>query len=113
MPTELRRIVFTNDELRQALSNQRVEGRPVIPFGQIQSANFLEESRAELLIKIYDHSSDKHHEAVLSSTVVAAALMSYCIAQRVPLPRSARKSIAISGDNVALDLRSDGKAEPG
>src|SRR5690349_16198772 len=108
MPTELRRIVFTNDELRHALAGQRVDGRPVIPFGQIQSARFIGDSRDELMLRIYDHTTDKHHEAVLSSTLIAAALMSYCITQRVPLPRSARKSIAISGDNVALDLRTEG-----
>ncbi|HZS82467.1 MAG TPA: hypothetical protein VFA50_06330 [Stellaceae bacterium] len=110
MPTELRRIVFSNEELRQALNTQRIEGRLVIPFGQIQSASFMEKTRGDVLLKIYDNNADKHHEVVLGNTFVAAALMSYCIAARIPLPRNAKKSISISGDNVALDLRTEAKA---
>jgi hypothetical protein len=108
MPTELRRIVFTNEELRQALNAQRIDGRPAVPFGQVQAARFMEKTQGDVLVKIYDNTGDKHHEVILGNTFVAAALMAYCITIGVPLPRSAKKSIAISGDNIALDLRTEG-----
>ncbi len=108
---ELRRIVFSQDELRQALHGQRIDGRVVLPVGAIQSASFLEGSDANVMLRIYDEQSDKHHEIVLPNAFVAAALMGFCIQSKVPLPRSARKSIAIAGQNIALDLRTDGKRD--
>ena len=101
---ELRRIVFSQDELRQALHAQRMDGKVVLPIGIIQSASFLEGSDANVMLHIYDEQHDQRHEIVLPNAFVAAALMGFCIQRKVPLPRNARKSIAIAGQNIALEF---------
>jgi hypothetical protein len=108
MPTEFRRIVFTNAELRQALDASRDPVRVPVPEGQLQSVKFVDETRENLIVSIHvmDCEADRVERRSLPASFVAAALIKHCMAIRVPLPRGAQKSLVISGDNIALELRS-------
>jgi hypothetical protein len=109
MPTEFRRIVFTNAELRAALDGHRGEGIPALPGGTVLAVRFGDETRDRLVVSIGEGGLPSRQEADVPTNAVAAALMKYCIAQRIPMPRRAQKAIVISGDNLALDLRSAAK----
>jgi hypothetical protein len=109
MPTELRRIVFSNDELREALDAYLLSRQESMPVGYIKSAKFGRDG-GDLALSLYDRSADKTHEVVLSASHIAAALIRYCFSHHVPLPRHAAKSISVCGDNVALDVRRGSRA---
>ena len=108
MPTEFRRIVFSNAELRQALDASRDPARVPVPEGQLQSVKFVDETREKVIVSVLvvDCEADRVEKRSLPASFVAAALIKHCMAVRVPLPRGAQKSLAMSGDNIALELRS-------
>src|SRR3954467_8090639 len=99
MPSELRRIVFSNDELRQALDAYYLGIGKSLPVGYVRSARFAADP-AQIVITIYDRREDQTHEAALNAAQVAAALIKFCFAHRIPIPKHAQKSLALSGDNV-------------
>jgi len=109
MPSEFRRIVFTNAELQEALVDFPALEQVVLPAGKLQSARFNDQTRDTLVIDVYDAKSGQVRDAVLPTHFVAATLVRYCIAKRIPIQRSAQKALTISGDNIALDLRSVSK----
>jgi hypothetical protein len=103
MPTELRRIVFTNSELRQALDAHLAHGTAKLPFELLDSVKFVDDKENEIAVTTSVGGGTV--ETVLSTALVAAALIKFCMATGVRLPRAAKKSISLSGDNLALDLR--------
>jgi hypothetical protein len=108
MPTELRRIVFSKTGLREALAGtSNVE----LPAGKLQAVRFDDDDRNRLAIEFTDPAADQTHKClVLTTPFVAAALLRYCIAKRIPVQRSAQKALSMYGDNLALDLRSTSQA---
>jgi hypothetical protein len=106
MPTEFRRIVFSNMELREALISHRNEEKVVLPTGALRTVRFVDESRDRLAVGVHDPSTDQVTNVEVATPFVAAALLRYCIARRIPIQRSAQKSLTLAGENVALDLRS-------
>ena len=110
MPTEFRRIVFNNLELHEALRGHP-DPKAQLPGGRLLTIRFEDEGRNQLAIEFHDPLRGQPPETVtLATPFVAAALLRYCIAKRIPVQRSAQKSLSISGDNIALDLRSPSKA---
>lgn len=109
MPSEVRRVVFTRDELLESLREQRGDTQGMLPPGQLTGVRFADDSHNLLTLSIIEPDREKAAEAVLSAASVAAALIRYCMRLRIPLPRDAQKSIALSGDNIVLDLRTPPK----
>jgi hypothetical protein len=103
MPTELRRIVFTNRELRQALDSNLAHGAAKPPSDSLDSVKFVDDKENEIVVTTSVGGGTV--ETVLGTALVAAALIKFCMATGVRLPRAAKKSISLSGDNLALDLR--------
>ena len=110
MPTEFRRIVFSNAELQEAIVTYPGEGKTALGNGALRSVRFADENRDRLVVGMHDASNPEMQERTLATPFVAAALLRYCIAKRIPIQRSAQKSLTVSGDNIALDLRSASKA---
>src|ERR1700692_1945757 len=102
MPSEFRRIVFGNAELRQAIDSY---DRKSLPPGRLQSVKFRDDARDHLVLGLRAEGSDDMASVVLSTSIVAVSLIRYCISTHVPLPRDAQKALTMSGDNVALELQ--------
>jgi hypothetical protein len=113
MPTEFRRIIFSNAELREALVGYRGDEQVTLPQGHIRGVRFSSDAQDRLVVATYDPLGDKLVENDLQAALVAAALLRYCIARRIPIQRSAQKSLVLAGENVALDLRSAAKGTDG
>jgi hypothetical protein len=103
MPTELRRIVFTNSELHEALDANLAHGTAKFPSASLDSVRFVDDRENEIVVTTSVGGDTV--ETVLGTARVAAALIKFCMATGVRLPRAAKKSISLSGDNLALDLR--------
>ncbi len=106
MPSEFRRIVFGNAELRLAIDSY---DKSSLPPGQLQSVKFRDGARDQLVLGLRADGSDDVTPVVLSTAIVAVSLIRYCISTRVPLPRDAQKALTMSGDNIALELQTGSK----
>lgn len=104
MPTEYRRIVFPNRELRQALLAYETDAGHAVPPGEIVALAVLDSPAAVVRITLLDAAQNITYSADFTTAHVAEALIRYCLDTRVPLPRDSRKSLRLMGDNLALDI---------
>jgi hypothetical protein len=105
VPIEMRRVVFTSDEFRDALRDYGGDAQVKLPAGNFKSVAFNDDSHKELTASISPPGAEATTDVVLSSAAVAATLLKYCMQLGIPLPRSAQKSISLSGTNIVLDFR--------
>jgi hypothetical protein len=104
MPTELRQLVFSADELAQALSamSEAVPGR--LPAGDIIMCQVVESPDLHVNVKVLPEGSPDLQNIHLDSAFVGASLVKFCLDRKIPLPSgSVRHLQAISG-NIALNL---------
>ncbi len=81
-----------------------------LPQGMILSCTPVVEDKVAVRLHVMDQASGETQVAPLSSELVAAALLRYCIKHHIPIPRNAAKSIQIHGDQISLDVRIKGRA---
>jgi hypothetical protein len=105
LPTELRRIVFSHDEFRQALDTHLGQQRTKLPAGRIASVGFAGDDRGEVVLEIHDRRKGLDQLVSVTASHVAAALLRYCFNNGVPMPKDAQKSLVIAGDNIALEIK--------
>lgn len=104
MPTEYRRMVFPNRELRQALTQYGGEGRDPFPPGDIISVSLPKGGGDTVQVTVLDTARNVTFTADFPVAQIAAALIRYCIENKVPIPKKSRKSLRLMGDNLALDI---------
>lgn len=99
MPKELRKLVFTRDELQAAAVAFCYREGMKLPKGMLQSIAF-EDEHAVLNFSVI---SEKGPSRIrLTRDQVAAAIIRYCRSLRIPIPRLAQKIVNPDGDGIAL-----------
>lgn len=103
MPTEVRRLVFSNTELYAALDQYLSRTGTKLPVGSIVQirADAVHDS---IQIDVCHGGSKSVDIVKLQARQVGGALIGYCIANQIPLPRGFGKSLIITGDNIALEM---------
>lgn len=107
MPREDRRITFSYDEVYKAifaLCVQREVRKP--PAGIIKAVDLMPGDHARINIRIENpltHDPPSIMEYGLD--YLAAALMLYCRTCRIPLPKTAEKSVELAPDGVVLRVQ--------
>lgn len=107
MPTELRRLVFSNSQLRAALDNYKRVAPEIAPRGRIVSVSLMHDRPdPKVSVSYRDDSAGSDGDAALElePKSVAAALVLYCMEFDVPVPRNARKKLTMMGDNICLEI---------
>jgi|SRR5579883_418478 hypothetical protein len=101
MPTEMRRIVFSGEELRAALDGHRVRPERPLPPGVIAALRM----EGDGLVIDIAGAETPPVSVSLKAAEVGAALVNYCRHCKIPVPKKATKSLALAGDRLALDVR--------
>ena len=110
MPSEFRQVRFSNSELIEILSDYNQVAQNKLPEGKIVSCTPVAEAEVAVCLELVDQSSGETQIASLAPELVAAALLRYCIRQRILMPRGATKTIKIHGDEISLNVRIKGQA---
>lgn len=103
MPTEVRRLVFSNTEFYGALDQYLSRTGATLPLGSIVQVR-TDTIHDAVTIDIRRNGSTQTEAVNLSARQVGGALIGYCINNQIPLPRGFSKSLIITGDNVALEM---------
>lgn len=109
MPAETRRVIFTKNELIEAIYDYNQVAQKKLPPGMVVSCVPVSEARVALRLELYDQKNDATEVVEFSPEVTAAALLRYCIRNRIPIPKNATKSIQVLGEDIALAIRMPGK----
>jgi hypothetical protein len=105
MPTELRHIVFTTNEVLRSVTQYRHRRREPLPQGTI--SNLKIEDRPDVHVVIYITSDDRKtsQEVVFQGAELAAALVMYCIERKIPLPAArAKKTLRVFDKQLGLEV---------
>ena len=93
MPTERRRIIFSDDEIvSAALAHCRASGIPV-PDADVEELSIETDDHCGLLLTFAVDTPDQIDEVRIDADSLLAALVSYCRTQSVPLPNAAVKRL--------------------
>lgn len=114
MPTEHRCIEFSRQEVLTAIAEYNKMASTKIPPGTLKHVTFRDDGGVVADMELYDVDG-KAFTHVLKEKHLAAALLSFCLREKIPMARRAEKSLLIMGDSLALNLviRARPPAPPG
>ncbi|HYC05333.1 MAG TPA: hypothetical protein VED40_18715 [Azospirillaceae bacterium] len=102
MPTEIRHIIFANDEIIRAVVEYHKRTANPLPAGSVvRSAPEKYEDQIRLVLQI-DIDSGMRQTLIIEEATFAAALIFFCMQNKIPLPATAAKSLQFVGEQVAL-----------
>ena len=105
MITEFRRLIFSADELRKAIETFDRGKDARLPVGAIDEITIASDPEISVTARVRGGPSDTPpNEVRLDANYVAAAMLFYCSRCRIPVPKSAKKTLEIEGDCLALSL---------
>lgn len=105
MLIEVRKLVFSDELLQQALLNLCEKEGLEVPNSQIQKVRFTPAKpggKASVVIEFVTANPDKPFEVNLSEDFVLSAMILSCKEFGVPLPRDASKSIQLTDQGLAM-----------
>ena len=107
MPNEMRKIIFTADELQAALVNYALRTKKKLPNATIN--NILVEGKEGVTATIvYMRDGTEEPKSVeFTPNDVAAALILYCSTRQIPLPRDAKKVVVPIEGSVGMIIKID------
>ena len=93
MPTERRRIIFSDDEVVDAaLAHCRATGIPV-PDAEVEHRSVADNGDCGLVLQFAVSSPDQADEVEVDAAAMLTALVAFCRMQSIPLPRAAAKRL--------------------
>ena len=104
MPTENRTLAFSNQELAEALGAHSSITKQPFANGLVESVDFEQDPRPVFKITVQDRHIARKTKVMLEPVHIAAALINYCRAKRVPLPRKAKKTLTVEHGRVVLNI---------
>ena len=102
MPTEFRHIIFSRDELLEAIKGYRKRRRDPLPPGSILNYSIEEEPNLHVLLRVAPDRSDEPVQLVFEKDELVNALIMFCIDQSIPMPIESAKFLQLFGKSVGL-----------
>ena len=105
MPSEVRIIVFTSQDVLQAITEFSKTLESPLFRGKPTDIFVRKKREAGFAVVEVDRDGSGTVETVdLDASHLAASLISYCRSAHIPLPRSAKKELDVLGDQIVLRL---------
>ena len=110
MPTELRKIKFSQRELLEAFE-QRPDNLPgnseAVPPGAVRGVHVFQKfgGGVKVLLDIEDAKEGRLKRFNLNAEFISEILLHYCAGLNIPVARSAEKYLEVIGDNLALSQK--------
>ncbi|MBC8267488.1 MAG: hypothetical protein H8E36_01940 [Rhodospirillaceae bacterium] len=102
MPKELRKLVFDDAELRAAAYDYCLRNSVNIPQAPVDEILVSDNDASVLVLRFSSGDSNDPKEVPLSRDQVGAALIKFCSANKIPLPRVAQKILKVDGQEVSM-----------
>ena len=107
MPNEMRKIVFTAEELQAALVNYALRTNKKLPNATINNI-LVEEKEGVTATIVYMRDGTEEAKSVeFTPNDVAASIILYCNTRQIPLPREAKKVVVPIEDSVGMIIKID------
>ncbi|SVD36882.1 uncharacterized protein METZ01_LOCUS389736, partial [marine metagenome] len=107
VPNEMRKIVFTADELQAALVNYALRTNKKLPNATINNILVEEKEGVTATIVYMRDGTDEAKSVEFTPNDVAAAIILYCNTRQIPLPRDAKKVVIPIEGSVGMIIKID------
>ncbi len=104
MVTEFRRLVFSTEELLNALEIFRADKGAGLPAGRIRQVTIVEDPAIGAKVRLTEHVSDDEQEVVVDGGMLAAVMINFCMGKKIPIPKAAKKTVVKAGEGLALSF---------
>lgn len=113
MIVDSRHIMFSPEAIREAVKTYRALFPAKQPPGLLGPIVVRSAEPLTLGIKVQAMGSSVYREVEMDENEIAAMLIVFCRKLKIPLPRTANKSIELDGDNIALSVSKAMMMQPG
>lgn len=104
MPAEVRNIIFSHEEIFNAINLFESPDIPRLQEGKILSISVDSGDEDHLCVNLFSYSRDAERQIHITYANFGAILLNYCIRLKIPMAKKASKSIKMMGDHVSLEL---------
>jgi hypothetical protein len=104
MLREIRSILFSQQELENAVKLFHNSVQAILPSGKIISFEVAGENEPTLNVNVMAEPEGEMSAVKMGTAHLAAAMLNYCIKNGIPVPRRAKKKIELIEGNLALTL---------
>lgn len=108
---ELRCIVFNEQEVANAILDRRRRRREPLPIGQIAGIGVETANGLRVILHLLQDDGTMDHESV-GETDTMAAVISYCMSRKIPLPVESDKFLFLVNGALALMITMNFNRQP-
>ena len=102
MPAELRKLIFSEAELRAAMVNFALRNDMRVPAANIDKVDIDDEEDLTITLCFTSDDPAKDKDLVFNKEQIMAGVILYCRNYSIPLPRVGRKVLAKDGNTVTM-----------
>jgi len=102
LPKELRKLGFSEDELRAAAFDYCLRTNLAIPQAPLEALEVGDDPEATVTLKFDTMHTADEKEVKLSRDQVGAALIRFCSDHKIPLPRHGQKVLQVQNGEISL-----------
>ncbi|MGF1626194.1 MAG: hypothetical protein ACFCVH_15025 [Alphaproteobacteria bacterium] len=111
MIAEQRSLIFTPDDIAEAVLAFSRERRDFLPDGEVVAIE-VEGDAPELCIRVQVPDRIFQSTVRLTTGQLAALMIHFCIGRRIPIPRKGRKELRHVAGGIRLDIAIERQAAP-
>ena len=105
MPTELRKIVFNENELYEAVMALHLQTATRLPQGPLEQVKVKGSDLAFVVLAYGAIDPSPARSLSFTKDQVAAGLIAYCRDKRIPIPRKGQKLLKVEDGKVVYMVR--------
>ena len=102
MISEVRYLLFDEPDLLRAVIEYRKSRNQPLPTGTIAEFKIQRKQPVTCTLSIHEDQAGKKTDIIFTNDVMRAALISYCIHKKVPLPIRAEKDLQVFGKRIGM-----------
>ena len=105
MPSETRKLAFSQAELQAALVNYALRSNMKLPNANIEKIVVSNEGDSAVSLVFMPTTSADVNVVEFSQEHVAAGIILYCRSQGIPLPRDSRKVLLVENGSISMMMQ--------
>ncbi len=102
MISEVRYLLFDEQDLLRAMIEYRKSRNQPLPTGTISEFKIQRTEPVTCILSVHEDQAHKKTDIIFTNDVMRAALISYCLYKKVPLPAKASKELQVFGKRIGM-----------
>lgn len=102
MPSEIRHIIFSPEEVVRAVVDYHRRSGKALPTGSVIRTTYEREPTVRCALHMGLDADSSRHVVWIEEPILAASLIFFCIQNGIPLPTKAAKNLQMLNEQVAL-----------